>query len=145
MNRAAALMLAGLASGTLVLAGELLLSQTLLQGEVAQLLERFALPLPTPVVMVQAVARLLLVGVVAVALGLALEGACGTPGRAAIVAGLGIWLIGWAWVQWALLNTGFVTARIATVSVAWGLVELPLAAWAGVRLYGGLRRRRRGA
>lgn len=143
MTRAPALVLAGLASGLLVLGGELLLSQTLLQDDMAQLLARFALPPPKPAVVVQAVLRLLLLGGLAVGLALALEPTCRTPARAALAAGLGLWLVGWVWVQWALLNTGFVTARIATLSVAWGLVELPLATGAGVRLYGGLRRRGR--
>lgn len=139
MTRAPALVLAGLASGLLVLGGELLLSQTLLQDDMAQLLARFALPPPTPAIMVQAVLRLLLLGGIAVGLALALQPACRTPALTVLAAGLVLWLVGWVWVQWALLNTGFVTARIATLSVAWGLVELLLATWAGVRLYVRLR------
>lgn len=125
------LLLGGLVAGLIVLAGEVALNQALLVNEMAMLLQRFALPPPTPVVMAQVVARVLLLGVFAVWLATVLDRAWGNAHRAGITAGLCIWFLGWASVQWALVNTGFVTASIAAVSVAWGLVEVPLATWAG--------------
>jgi len=38
-------------------------------------------------------------------------------------------------VQWGMLLAGYVTPRIAAWTVLWGLLELPLAAWAGMMAY----------
>jgi hypothetical protein len=135
------LLLAGFAAGLVILAGELLLNLAVLSDDVAGLLQRFALPQPTAVDMLQAVARLLLLGVFAVWLAMTLDRALQGTHRAGIVSGLCIWMLAWAWVQWALLNTGLVTPRIAAVSVTWGLVEVPLAAWTGMMAYTRLSRR----
>lgn len=129
--KALPLLLGGLSAGLVVLAGEFVLNLAVLNDEMAELVQRFALPQPTPTVLAQAVLRLLLLGVFAVWLALKLERALGDPHRSAIVSGLCIWLLAWAWVQWALVNTGFVTTRFAVISVAWGLFEVPMAAWSG--------------
>lgn len=133
--KALPLLLGGLSAGLVVLAGELFLNLAVLNDEMAELLQRFALPEPTPMVLAQAVLRLLLLGVFAVWLALKLEREMGDPHRSAIVSGLCIWLLAWASVQWALANTGFVTPRLAVISAAWGLVEVPLAAWTGAWVF----------
>jgi hypothetical protein len=139
--RPVALILGGLVAGILILAGEVALNLAVLGDEVALLLQRFALPHPTPMVMAQVVARLLLLGVFAVWLATMLDRTLDNLHMSGIVAGLCIWILAWAWVQWAMVNTGFVTASIAAVAVAWGFVEVPLAAWAGTWVYGKLSAR----
>lgn len=125
------MLLGGLVTGLIVLVGELALNLAVMGEQMAMLLKRFALPQPTPWVMTQAIARLLLLGMIAVWLASMLARALGDPHRGAFIAGLCIWTLSWAMVQWALVNTGFLTASIAVVNVAWGLVEAPLATWAG--------------
>lgn len=58
------------------------------------------------------------------------------PGpRTAVIAGLTLWLIGWALMGLSLTLTGVVTLRVAVISAIWGVLEVPLAAMAGAWLY----------
>lgn len=129
------LLAGGVAAGVIIIAGEAVLNWVLLADEWAELFLRFSLPQPTPLVAGQGVLKLLLVGLFSVWLAAAFKHAFPYPNRAGIVSGLCVWFLVWAWVQWGMLLAGFVTAPIAIATVAWGLVELPVAAWAGTRVH----------
>lgn len=55
--------------------------------------------------------------------------------KAAIVAAYTFWLIAYALFLLSLWVNGIASATIALASIAWGLVEAPLAALAGVKVY----------
>lgn len=125
---------AGCAAGLVIVLGEAVLNLAILADAWAALFARFALPQPTPWVAAQGVLKLLLLGFFSVGLAYALRPTFPSPAGAGLAAGLCVWFLVWAWVQWGMLLAGYVTPAIAAATVAWGLVELPLAAWAGVRV-----------
>lgn len=121
----------GIVAGLIIVAGEAVLNLVVLADEWANLFSRFSLSQPTPITAAQGLLKLLLLGIFSVWLAATLKSAFPKPNRASIVSGLCVWFLVWAWVQWGMLLTGFVTAPIAAVTVAWGFVELPLATSAG--------------
>lgn len=125
------LLVGGIAAGLIIIAGEAVLNLLILAEDWANLFARFSLPQPTPLVAAQGLLKLLLLGIFSVWLAAKLRAAFPKPGIAGVVSGLCVWFLVWAWVQWGMLLAGFVTAPIAAVTVAWGLVELPLATAAG--------------
>lgn len=125
------LLVGGVVAGLIIIAGEAVLNLGILADEWVDLFLRFALPQPTAFVATQGALKLLLLGIFSVWLAAAFKLAFPYPNRAGIVSGLCVWLLVWAWVQWGMLLAGYVTTSIAVTTVAWGFVELPLAAWAG--------------
>lgn len=132
----------GLVAGLIIVAGEAVLNLALLAPDWAELFARFGLPEPTAAVAAQGLLKLLLLGVFSVWLAATFRRAFGSADRAAIAAGLVVWFLVWAWVQWGMLLAGYVTATIAVATVAWGLVQLPLAVWIGMRVQARLEARR---
>lgn len=136
------LLVGGVVAGSLIIAGEAVLNLIVLVDDWTALILRLSLPQPTPGVAAQGVFKLLLLGIFAVWLAATFRFAFPFPHKAGIVSGLCIWLLVWAWVQWGMLLAGYVSAPIAAITVAWGFVEVPIAAWAGTwvhwRLDGGL-------
>jgi hypothetical protein len=125
------LLTGGLCTGLVVVAGEALLNLLVLAGEWKAHAARLSLPPPAPSAAMQAVLKLLVLGAITMGLGKLLLPAVKDSVRADLSAGLLVWLLVWAWVQWGMLLAGYVTPRIAATTVAWGLVELPLAAHCG--------------
>lgn len=121
----------GIVTGLIIIVGEAILNLVILFDEWNMLFARFNLPQPTAAVAAQGVLKLLLLGIFSVWLALTFRHVFPYPRRAGIIAGLCVWFLVWAWVQWGMLLAGYVTAPIAAATVAWGLVEWPLAAWAG--------------
>jgi hypothetical protein len=135
------LLLGGLVAGLIIVVGEAILNLVVLADAWTHLLARFSLQQPTPLVAVQGFLKLFLLGIFSVWLATILKPAFPYPTRAGVVAGLCVWFLVWAWVQWGLWLAGFVTTYVAVTTVAWGLVELPLAAWAGTWVQGRLNGR----
>lgn len=129
------LFVGGVAAGLVIIAGEAILNLVVLVDEWDELFLRFALPRPTPFAVAQGVLKLLLLGVFSVWLSVMFKFAFPYPGGAGAVSGLCIWFLVWAWVQWGMLLAGYVTVTIAVTTVAWGFVELPIAAWIGIYLH----------
>lgn len=121
----------GFVAGLLILAGEAVLNLAILANDWTGQFARFALPDPTIRAAAQGVLKLLLLGIVSVWLAGAIKPTFPRPGHAGVVSGLCLWLLVWAWVQWGLFLAGYVTARIAVLTVLWGLWEVPLAVWIG--------------
>ncbi len=121
----------GVVAGMIMIAGEALLNLWLLADEWARLFSRLGLPQPTAAVAAQGVLKLLLLGILTVWLTTALKPVRMFPLPPAIAAGLVVWLLVWAWVQWGMLLAGYVSPTIAAATVAWGFIELPLAVWVG--------------
>jgi hypothetical protein len=58
------------------------------------------------------------------------------PGpRAAVAVGAIVWLLAYFWSSIAMVLMGFMPAGLTLIALAWGLVELVVASWAGARLY----------
>jgi len=138
--RAIQIAASGVVAGLLIVAGEAALNLLFLADEWARILAQFALPVPTVATVVQGVLKLILLGIFSVWLAVTFKPAHVSPGHAGIVAGLIIWFLVWAWVQWGMLLAGYISQTIATTTVAWGFIELPLAVWTGVRLHSRLTR-----
>ena len=135
------ILLGGIIAGLIIVAGEAVLNLMVLADEWTQLFARLALPQPTAAVAAQGLLKLMLMGVFSVWLGATFKPVFAYPHRAGIIAGLVVWFLVWAWVQWGMLLAGYVTAPIAAWTVAWGVVELPLAAWAGTCVHARLAAR----
>ena len=125
----------GIVAGTLIVVGEAILNLLLLGDEWNALLLRFELSQPTTAIVLQGLLKLMILGVVSVWLAVGMRPALVRPERAGLVAGLVVWFLVWAWVQWGMLLVGYVTSTIAAVTVAWGVVELPLAVHAGIWMH----------
>ncbi len=123
----------GLVAGLVIVAGEAMLNLVVLADDWATLFVRFDLAQPTPAGAAQGLLKLLALGIFCVWLADRLDDSRSRP-QAPILAGLIVWFLVWAWVQWGMLLVGYVTARVAIWTVAWGLVELPLATWLGFRV-----------
>jgi len=125
------LIVGGLVAGGLIVVGEAILNLLLLGEEWALLFARLGITQPTLPVAVQGVAKLLMLGVFAVWLAGHLRYSFHFPYQSGLVAGLIVWVLVWAWVQWGMVLAGYVSLRIAVTTIAWGLWELPLAVGAG--------------
>lgn len=134
--RALPLLAAGLLAGLVIVLGEAVLNVGLLAGDWDALMTQLGLPRPGPATVAQGLTKLMILGVFSVWLALALARGGSNRQRAAVLAGLVVWFLVWFWVQWGLLLAGYVTPTIAAATVAWGLVELPLAVAAGMWTYG---------
>lgn len=139
--KALPLLAGGMVAGLTIIAGEAVLNLWLLAEQWAVLFARFSLPQPSAAVALQGLAKLLVLGVFLVWLAALLRPALATASRAAIGSGLIVWFLVWAWVQWGMVLAGYVTLAVAAPTVAWGLIELPLAAWLGYRVHESIARR----
>lgn len=83
-------------AGLIIIVGEAILNLVILADEWVNLLLRFALPQPTPLVARQGVLKLLLLGIFSVFLAAAFKPTFPYPNRAGIVSGLCIWILVWA-------------------------------------------------
>lgn len=129
--RAWPLIVGGLAAGSLIVVGEAILNLLLLAEEWTVLFARLGIAQPTVLVAVQGVAKLLMLGVFAVWLAGHLRYSFHFPYQSGLAAGLIVWILVWAWVQWGMVLAGYVSLRIAVTTIAWGLWELPLAVGVG--------------
>lgn len=139
------ILIGGGVAGLIIVLGEAVLNLVILADAWAGIFARFALSQPGLTTAAQGMLKLLLLGIFSVWLACRLRPAYASGDRAAIAAGLIIWFLVWAWVQWGMLLAGYVTAEIARLTVAWGLFELPLAVWAGYRLQARLSTSQRGS
>jgi hypothetical protein len=125
---------AGALAGLVIVGGEALLNGWILLEAWSQSLTRLELPEPSPVLVLAGFAKLFLLGFVVVWLYDAFavrhgEGIGAALRSAAVVAGLV-----WVWVMLGLLMAGYVSWKIAWVTMLWGIVELPLAAMLAARV-----------
>jgi hypothetical protein len=125
---------AGALAGLVIVAGEALLNGWILLEAWSQSLTRLDLPAPSPVLVLAGFVKLFLLGYVVVWLydTFAVRHGAGMGAAlrsAAVVAGLV-----WVWVMLGLLMSGYVSWKIAWITMAWGIVELPLAAILAARV-----------
>jgi hypothetical protein len=125
---------AGALAGLVIVAGEALLNGWILLEAWSQSLTRLDLPQSSPVLVLAGFAKLFLLGYAVVwlydvfsvrdgdGIGAALR-------SAAVVAGLV-----WVWVMLGLFMSGYVSWKIAWITMVWGIVELPLAAVLAARV-----------
>ena len=135
LMRVLPLLAGGIVAGAVIIAGEAALNLAVLADDWAALFERFGMAAPDASVALQGILKLLLLGVATVWLAGRVDRSGGRQwASAALLAGLIVWFLVWAWVQWGMWLAGYVTARVAIWTVLWGLIELPLAALLGTAL-----------
>jgi hypothetical protein len=83
------------------------------------------------------IAATFVLGVTAVWLYAAIRPRYGPGPRAAIYAGIAVWLLAhlWSGVYLGAGFTGLITPRLAWIPVPWGLIEAPLGTLVGAWLY----------
>jgi len=129
------LLLGGLVAGVVIVAGEAVLNLWLLFDDWSVLRSRQNLPQLGVFEIFQGTFKLLLLGVFTVGLALVFEKAFQSSGRARFAAGLVVWGLVWVWVQWGMWLAGYITPKVAFITVGWGLLELSLASWLGAAAY----------
>jgi hypothetical protein len=128
----------GIVAGLIIILGEAILNVRLLADQWTKLRAQQALSAPSRAAAAQVPLKLMLLAIFSVWLAVEFKPAEASLLYAGIVSGLIIWLLIWAWVPWGLLLSGYMSPAIAATTVAWGLIELPLAVCAGVWVYGNL-------
>lgn len=128
----------GLAAGLVMNIGEGALHGAVLGQDGADLLKSLGISAPPqPWQLGAVVAMTFVLGIASVWLYAAIRPRYGAGPKTAICAGLAVWVIAhlWAGVYLGAGFAGVITARLAWIPVAWGLVEAPLGTLAGAWLY----------
>lgn len=121
-------LVAGSIAGVVIVVGEALLNGWVLLEDWTETIARLALPEPTLVLVLAGFVKLFVLGYVVVWLYDVFamrhgEGLAAALRSGAVVAGLV-----WVWVMLGMLMSGYVTWKIAWITMVWGVVEIPAAA-----------------
>jgi len=127
--------LGGLVAGVVLNAGEFLLNEVILGAQWEEALRALNLPEPCTCVIVVMVALMFLVGIYTVWLYAAIRPRYGAGPRTAVCAGLAVWLIYYLLGFGSSALLGIFPVKLVLIAVAWGVVEMILAALAGAWLY----------
>ncbi|MDJ0709539.1 MAG: hypothetical protein QNJ14_04065 [Woeseiaceae bacterium] len=125
----------GLVAGLIIVAGEYILNVIILGTELAAWRERCGLGALTAGQLAAGLVITIVYGVLLIWIYAAIRPRFGPGPKTAVIAGLTFWSIAYLLFLASLWASGFVTAHFATVSIAWGLFEAPIAALAGGWLY----------
>lgn len=129
-------LLGGILAGLVIIVGEYVLNGIILAEHWARMRLDFGIAPLGPAQFVAGSLITLFYGVVLIWLYAAMRPRFGTDLATALVAALTFWMIAYVLFLLSLWASGIVTPTIALISIAWGLVEAPLAALAGVKVYG---------
>ncbi len=126
----------GLTAGLIIIAGEYVLNGVVLGDDWMAL--RDAHLIADPVLAQYMIGALITLsyGLVMIWIYAAIAPRFGPGPMTAIIAGAVFWVIAYVLFLLSVWANGFVTGTIAITSIAWGLIEAPLAALAGAYLYG---------
>jgi hypothetical protein len=130
--------LGGLAAGFVMNAGEAALHGGLLGAEAAAQFKKFGVSdTPAGWQLPALIAMTFVLGVASVWLYAAIRPRFGAGVKTAVVAGLAVWVIAhlWSGVYLGAGFTGLISAKLAWIPVAWGLVEAPLGTLVGAWIY----------
>jgi hypothetical protein len=130
--------LGGLAAGFVMNVSEAALHGGKLGAEATALFKQFGVPdTPGAWQLPALIAATFVLGVTAVWLYAAIRPRYGPGPRAAIYAGIAVWLLAhlWSGVYLGAGFTGLITPRLAWIPVPWGLIEAPLGTLVGAWLY----------
>ncbi len=124
----------GLAAGLVMNAGEAALHGGVLGQDAAAQFKAFGVPdSPAGWQLPALIAMTFVLGIASVWLYAAIRPRYGPGAKTALVAGLAVWVIAhlWSGVYLGAGFTGLISARLAFIPIAWGLVEAPLGTLVG--------------
>lgn len=128
----------GLAAGLVMNAGEAALHGGVLGQDAAAQFKAFGVPdSPAGWQLPALIAMTFVLGIASVWLYAAIRPRYGPGAKTALVAGLAVWVIAhlWSGVYLGAGFTGLISARLAFIPIAWGLVEAPLGTLVGAWIY----------
>jgi len=128
----------GLLAGLVMNIGEATLHGAILGQDGVDLFQKFGVPHePQPWQIISLVALTFVLGITSVWLYAAIRPRYGAGPKTAICAGLAVWVLAhvWSGVYIGAAFTGLITAKLAFLPIAWGLIEAPLGTLAGAWLY----------
>ncbi|MDJ0922013.1 MAG: hypothetical protein QNI84_12870 [Henriciella sp.] len=131
----ARVLLGGAAAGLIIILGEFVLNGVVLAEQWAALRELHNVQEPSAAQYAGGAILTLLYGIVLIWIYAAIRPRFGPGPKAAIVAGLTFWLIAYVMFLLSVWANGFVSLSVAAISIAWGLVEAPVAALVGAWIY----------
>ena len=131
----ARVLLGGIVAGLIIIAGEFVLNGVILAESWAALRELHSISTPTEAQYIGGVLLTLSYGIVLLWIYAAIRPRFGPGPGTAIIAALTFWFIAYALFLMSVWANGFVTFYVAAVSILWGLIEAPIAALAGARIY----------
>ncbi len=131
----ARVILGGLAAGVLLILGDFLMHTMALgeQWEAAMAAQGVAEPGVSAIVFFSIFD--LIIGIAMVWLYAAIRPRFGAGARTAIVTGLVVWFFGWFWQMSGLLAMGMYPQNLILMTLAWGFIQIPIAAYVGAWLY----------
>jgi hypothetical protein len=115
--------------------GESLLNGVVLANDMKAEFDRLRLPKPVGDFIAKAVVATFILGIVIVYIYAAIRTRFGPGVKTAIYAGLFAWFCVYVYVGVIQNGLGFVSAKLAMIGAAWGLVEYAAGAVAGAWLY----------
>lgn len=128
-------LLGGLVAGLIIIVGEYVLNGIILAEHWARMRLDFGIGAPGAAQFVVGGLITLSYGVVLIWMYAAMRPRFGSDLKTILAAAYTFWFIAYGLFLLSVWTNGFVTAEIALISIAWGLVEAPLAALAGVTVY----------
>lgn len=128
-------LLGGLIAGLVIVVGEYALNGIVLFSELASQRERFGLGDPTAGELAVGAIITVLYGVVLIWIYAAIRPRFGPGPRTALIAAATFWVIAYVLFLTSLWASSLVTMKFAVVSILWGVLEAPIAALIGSRVY----------
>lgn len=125
--------LAGSIAGVVIVVGEALLNGWILIDDWNETIASLALSEPSLVLVLAGFAKLFVLGYVVVWLYDVFATRHGEGLAAAIRSGAVVAGLVWIWVMLGMLMAGYVTWKIAWITMVWGVVEIPAAAMLAAR------------
>lgn len=128
-------LLGGVAAGLIIMCGEFILNGVLLAEQWAALRDVHNVQEPSASQYAGGAILTLSYGIVLIWIYAAIRPRFGPGPKTAIVAALTFWFIAYALFLMSVWANGFVTISVAAISIAWGLIEAPVAALVGAWIY----------
>lgn len=127
--------LGGLAAGIILILGDSLMHTAVLgeQWTAAMAAQGVAEPGTSAIVFFSILD--LIIGIAMVWLYAAIRPRFGAGARTAIVTGLVVWFFGWFWQMSGLIAIGMYPSKLIFMTLAWGFIQIPIAAYVGAWLY----------
>lgn len=127
----------GLLAGLVMNLAEAVLHGAVLGEDTANLYKALGLTPPDPANLAKLIVMTFVLGITSVWLYAAIRPRYGAGPMTAICAGLAVWVMAhlWSGVYLGAGYAGLITAKLAWLPVAWGLIEAPLGTLVGAWLY----------
>jgi hypothetical protein len=132
---ASRVLLGGLVAGLVIVVGEYILNGIILSGEFTSQRERCGLGDPTAGELTVGAIITVLYGVILIWIYAAIRPRFGPGPRTALIAAATFWAIAYLLFLTSLWANSVVSMKFAVVSILWGVLEAPIAALIGSRVY----------